>query len=55
MKRVDYYNFFFSCKRWMIKLFIIKKNRVKLLNRAKEYHESSKERWQKQPKNKYRE
>ena len=39
----------------MIKLFIIKKQRKKILNRAKEYYENNKERLGEKARNKYRE
>ena len=39
----------------MIKLFIIKKQRKRILNRAKEYYENNKERLGEKARNKYRE
>ena len=38
----------------MIKLFIVKKNREKLLNRAKDYYENNKKRLREYARSKYR-
>ena len=43
MKKLDYYNFFFTIYKRRVEQLIIKKNREVILNRAKDYYENNKE------------